>query len=112
MNELSLARQYLDCFFGKRPLDDMRELLADDLIFSGPFHQSTNADSYFKALLADPPVGVSYNILYEFEKDGVVCIIYEFNKAGVNTTMSQVFEVNNSKINKIVLVFDTSVFKP
>lgn len=110
MNSRTLAKKYLDCFFGKQPLSDMRELLADDLVFAGPFHQSTSADVYLKSLMDDPPVNASCNILYEFEKEDVACIIYEFAKPGINTTMTQVFEVTNSKISKIILVFDTAAF--
>lgn len=110
MNALTLAKKYLDCFFGKQPLSDMRELLADDFVFTGPFHQSIGADVYLQALMDDPPVNTSCNILYEFEKHGIACIIYEFVKPGINTTMTQVFEVTNTKISKIMLVFDSAAF--
>ena len=88
----------------------MRDLLADNLIFSGPFHQSASADEYVEALQADPPVDVSCNILYEFEKDDVACIIYEFIKAEIKTTMTQIFEVENAKISRIMLIFDSAAF--
>ena len=110
MNALSLAKKYISCFFGEQSLSTMRELLSDDLVFEGPFLKTTTANDYMQALINDPPVDVSCKILYEFEKDDVACIIYEFLKPGINCTMTQLFEAKNAKISKIILLFDTAAF--
>lgn len=110
MDATGIAKKYLECFFGKLPLEGMEELLADELQFTGPFHQYNSAQDYFQALINDPPVDVSYKILYEFEKLDTVCIVYEFSKAAVKTNMAQIFEIRDGKIYKIILIFDTTAF--
>ncbi|MDH5178952.1 MAG: nuclear transport factor 2 family protein [Gammaproteobacteria bacterium] len=110
MNSLQLAHAWLDCFYGKRPLMEMADLLADGLVFEGPLYQFDSKQAYLDSLRADPPVGLDYRILDEFVREDVVCIIYQFIKPGMTTTMAQTFSVVDDKITAIRLVFDSRPF--
>ncbi len=110
MSPLSLAKNYMSSFFGDALLADMRSVLADDLEFIGPFYRFNRADDYIASLEENPPEGVSYQIIQEYENDASCCIIYSFKKTGVDTVMAQLFEVNEGKIAKIRLIFDASKF--
>ena len=46
-----------------------------------------------------------------FENENSVCLVYQFSKPGVKTRMIQTFEINDGKISKIKLVFDTKAFR-
>lgn len=99
------------CFFGDAPLASMQELLADDLVFQGPFYEFTSAKDYLESLRADPPIGAEYKLVNVYENDHSVCFIYLFLKPGVETLMAQTFEVEKGKICKINLIFDAQAFK-
>lgn len=107
---LALAESYMKSFFGQAPLEMMGSLLADDLIFEGPFHKSFTAKEYIDALMEDPPKDVHYILEKIYEDENSVCLIYVFSKQGVETRMVQTFEVVDEKICKINLVFDTNAF--
>jgi len=110
MNPLNLAEKYMDCFYGKAPLDSMVDLLADDLVFQGPFHTFHSAKDYLESLKADPPLDASYRIVNVYENDNSVCLIYQFSKPGVETLVVQTFEIRGDRISKITLIFDTNAF--
>ncbi|NNE09158.1 MAG: nuclear transport factor 2 family protein, partial [Gemmatimonadetes bacterium] len=57
MSSLALARTFLDAF-SAADLPKLRALLADDLVFRGPFARFDSADEYAAAIAADPPAGV------------------------------------------------------
>jgi hypothetical protein len=88
----------------------MEPLLAEDLIFDGPFHKSSTAKEYLDSLRENPPKNAHYNLEETFESDNSVCLIYLFSKPGVETRMAQTFEIADGKICKIKLVFDTDAF--
>lgn len=110
MTPLELALKYMAAFFGEAPLTSMEALLADDLIFRGPFFEFESAKAYLASLKKDPPIDVKYRILDEYEKKDSACLIYQFSKPGVQTSMAQTFEVSDGKITKITLIFDTKAF--
>jgi len=58
----------------------------------------------------DPPIGCEHNIIEKFEKQNSVNLIYEFRKNEIITLMSQVFGIENNKIFKIILIFDSNKF--
>jgi len=107
---VNLAQTYMASFYGQAPLDKMEPLLAVNLIFDGPFQKFSTAKSYLDSLKANPPRNVHYKMEEIYEKGNSVCFIYEFSKPGVNTRMAQTFEINDGKISKIKLIFDTSAF--
>lgn len=107
---IDLAKGYMNSFFGQAPIDEMESLLADDLIFDGPFHKSATAKEYLNILRENPPKDVHYNLENVYEDENSVCLIYLFSKPGVETRMAQTFEITDGKICKIKLVFDTNAF--
>ncbi len=83
---VDLANIYMKSFFGQIPLDQMASILADDLIFEGPFHKSSNAKDYLDSLQRDPPSDVHYVIEKTYEDENSACLIYFVFKArGENT---------------------------
>ena len=111
MHPLELAHKYIAAFFGETPLESMAALLADKLIFEGPFYTFNTARDYLVSLQDDPPKDVSYTILNAYEDESSACLIYKFRKPGIEVLMAQYFEVADSKITKIRLIFDTKKFK-
>lgn len=101
---------YMESFYGQAPLEKMEPLLAVNLIFDGPYQKSSTAKSYLDSLKADPPTNVHYKIEEIYESENSVCFIYEFSKPGVKTRMAQTFEIDDGKICKIKLIFDTNAF--
>lgn len=106
---LELARRYLDIFCSG-DVEALRPLFHKDLLFEGPFSRFDSAGAYLSALNADPPRGISIQILAEFEKDQLACLIYEFRKDGIRTPMAQLFEIRDGKICRIKLIFDRADF--
>ena len=110
MTSKQLAEQYMACFYGEAPLASMRAFLADDLIFEGPMFRFNSADAYMQSLLKEPS-NASYELVYQFQTKDSVCFVYKFFKQELETLMSQTFECVEGKIQKIVLIFDSAVFK-
>ncbi|WP_455220889.1 hypothetical protein [Kaarinaea lacus] len=110
MSALDLALRYMEIFYSGREPDRLQSILHTDLQFRGPFVQFDSAQDYIASVEADPPVGCSYRLLNAFENENVANLLYEFSKQGITTTMSQLFEVQNDKITRIVLIFDSAVF--
>ncbi|MCK5353019.1 hypothetical protein KAJ77_10565, partial [bacterium] len=65
---------------------------------------------YINSLKSDPPVGCEYRLIRVFESTGSVNLIYEFIKGEFRTPMSQLFEFENDRITRILLIFDTAGF--
>ena len=110
MTALDLAYKYMEVFYGGQSLETLRELLAEDMSFKGPFYEYQSAADYIESLLSDPPKDAKYKILSAFETDHAACLVYQFEKPGVSTTMCQKFEVRNGKIKEILLIFDSADF--
>lgn len=98
------------CFYGDEPFASMADLLADDLIFEGPYFQYSNAKDYLESLKADPPTAVKYQLVKVYKDADSACLIYKFSKPGIETVMVQTFDVADGKICKINLIFDTKAF--
>jgi hypothetical protein len=107
---LKLALKFMDIFFSGEKMDRLRPLLADDFSFNGPLYKFDSAEDYINSLQADLPKGFNFEIIRSLEDESSACIFYQFTKPGVCTPMAQMFEVNEGKISKILLVFDTSAF--
>lgn len=107
---LKLAESYMKAFFGPAPLEELEILLADELVFEGPFHQSRSAKEYLQALRDSPLDDAHYIIEKAYEDENSACLIYVFSKPGVKTRMVQTFEVADNRICKINLVFDARAF--
>ena len=107
---LELAQGYMKSFFGQAPLETMATLLADDLVFEGPFDKFFTAKDYIDALQKDPPADVRYVLQRAYEDENSACLIYMFSKPGIETRMVQTFEIADEKICRITLVFDKKAF--
>lgn len=109
MRPTELAKIYLMSFFGHKPLDDLRPILAETLAFTGPFYTYHTAEDFIQSLretLPDQPM--AYEILQDVEKANSCCLVYKSNHQGVDETMAQLFEVNDDKITRIRLILDGS----
>ncbi len=111
MKPLELAFKYLEIFFSGENLDELKNLLAEDLSFTGPLFKFSSAEVYVKSLKEDPPKGMKYEIIKTFADDDSVCVIYNMSKGKFVTPMAQYFEMENSKIKKIILIFESKEFK-
>ncbi len=110
MTPLLLAHAYLNIFFHTHDMDELYELFAEDMVFEGPFFQSDTAEAYINRLKADPPVGCSYELHHAFESADAAMLVYTFRKGEIEAKMAQLFEVNEGRIKRIVLIFDTGDF--
>jgi hypothetical protein len=110
MNHADLALRYLEIFFSGQGFDELLEMFAESLQFEGPFYSFDSAQDYVDSLKSDPPIGCEYKLLNICEDAGFVTVIYEFKKDSIQTSMSQLFEIKNGKITKILLIFDTGKF--
>ena len=97
-------------FYSGRDPEELRAIVAEDLVFEGPFLRCESADAYIESLRGDPREGLRYEVIWEFESGASACLVYRFAKPGVDTTMAQVFETRGEKIVGITLVFDTGDF--
>ena len=110
MRPLALALKYMEIFYGGSDIEALRPLFAKDLTFEGPFYTFDSAEAYLDSLRKEPPEGLDYELLQTFEKESHVCLIYQFSKPGISIPMAQLFEIENDKISKIILIFDTGAF--
>lgn len=111
MTPLNLALKYMEAVFNNGNIDELKEILADDLRFSGPFYEFNSAIEYIDFLNADPPVGFRYELIESFENETSVCLVYQFMKDRVSTPMSQTFKIRDGKISSILLLFDSAALK-
>ena len=111
MNHLELAEKYMDCVFKTGDLEALRKIFSDDLKFSGPFYNFDSADDYVNALRNNPPKNFKYKIIKSYFDNHSACLIYEFSKLGVLTTMFQIFEIVDGKISHVLLIFDSRSFQ-
>ena len=111
MKPLELAKKYMDCVFKTGDYEELRNILADNFQFSGPFYNFDTADAYIDSLRTDPPVDFDYEIIKSYSDNLSACLIYKFSKPGVSTTMAQMFNITNGKIRSILLLFDTDTFR-
>lgn len=109
MTPLELALVYMDCLFETGDFDHLRTYLDDNLRFEGPLYRYESADDYINALKRDPPDNFSYKILKTWSDQSSACLVYQFTKPGISTTMAQVFETSGDKIKSIQLIFDASL---
>ncbi|MBL1213698.1 MAG: hypothetical protein D8M61_10165 [Ignavibacteriae bacterium] len=110
MNSIELAEEYLNIFFQTQNFDELRKILHQNLEFIGPYYKFNSAEDYINSLKENPPYDCSYDIISSTWNESSANVIYTFRKPGVETLMSQFFKIKNSKIIKIILIFDTAVF--
>ncbi len=111
MTPRRLAEKYMDFVFKTGDLEALRDILSDNLSFSGPFYRFDSADDYVDSLRNDPPEDFEYEIIRGYEDSDSACLIYQFSKPGISTLMTQIFWTNDEKISRILLIFDTGAFR-
>ena len=111
MEPLKLAQMYLDIVFKTGDFDQLQQILADDLKFSGPLYSFHTAGNYINSMKTDPPKDFEYKMIKTYQDNSSACLVYEFAKPGVSTIMTQTFEIEHNKIKSILLVFDTAAFR-
>ena len=108
MTPIELAKEYLQSYFGEKPVEDMLTVLAKDLKFTGPYYRYDSAEEYVDRLKERMPVDKSYDILKQLERGNTCCLVYRHIREGEEDIMAQLFEINEDKITRIRLVFDAS----
>ena len=111
MKPLKIALKFLDTFYHEDDAELLRELLHPDLSFEGPMYEFSSAGDFIESLKQDPPRDMDYRITKSFTDDNSVCLVYDFSKTGVTTPMVQLFDIDNGKIRRIRLVFDTAALE-
>ncbi len=111
MKPLELAMKYMEIFFSGKNIESLRDIFAADLSFCGPFYTFDSSEEYISSLISAPPEGFEYEIISSFESGTSACLIYCFTKPGISTPMAQFFETKDGTISKILLIFDSVVFK-
>ena len=110
MDPLDLARKYMTILFEQGDLNELDQVLAKNLYFSGPFYEFHSADTYIEALKSGPPRDFQYEMIAAYEYETTACLMYQFQKPGVSVPMAQYFEVKDDRISRILLIFDTAPF--
>lgn len=111
MAPLELANKYMEIFYRAGSIDSLTSLFADNFTFKGPFYEFNSAAAYIASLKQNPPKGLDYKIIQSYQNESSACLVYEFSKPGVSATVAQTFEVEEGKISKILLIFNTADFK-
>lgn len=111
MKPLKIALRFMDVFYHEDDPELLRELLHGNLVFEGPLYEYSSADDYIEALSQDPPRDMDYRILKSFADDSSVCLYYEFSKPGIKTPMVHLFDIEDGKIRRIRLLFDTAALE-
>jgi ketosteroid isomerase-like protein len=106
LTNLDLAKRYLDLFFNSE-FQGLRELFVDDLVFTGPLLQTSNADDYISAIKAEPSE-MGYELMRRYEDEDSVCCLYDVVKPALRFPIVQVFKFRNGKISHIQTIFDAS----
>jgi len=110
MSPLNLALNYMKIVYTSEDYDQLNNVLNQECLFSGPLYTFSSAQSYINSLKKDPPVDFKYEIINSYQDENSACLIYNFRKPGIETTMAQVFEVSQNKITSIQLIFDVTPF--
>jgi len=110
MKPIDLALKYMDIVFNGKDPHLLKEILDDQLTFSGPMYHFDSAKDYINSLIDNPPDGFGYELIHSYEDETTTCLLYEFHKPGVRIPMAQFFKIGKNKISKILLIFDASFF--
>ena len=111
MTPIELALKYMELIFTNGQPSRLHDILAEDMQFRGPFYHFNKANDYINSLKMDPPENFKYEMIKSYSDETSSCLVYHFSKPGISTIMSQLFEVRSNKITRILLVFDSQVFK-
>jgi hypothetical protein len=109
MTKQEIAMEYLRCFCAG-DIDGIDALLADNLHFTGTLHTYHSAREYLDSLRKDPPEACDYKVLSITESDQHVALFYEYQKPDRTMQIAQLFRIEDEKIHKVLLIFDSRGF--
>lgn len=52
----------------------------------------------------------NYSLIEKYENENSACLIYNFTKTGIQTTLAQTLRIDGGKIKEIILIFDSKSF--
>lgn len=107
---LQLAHNYLEIVFNSGKMEDLSMIIHNDLQFDGPLFTFSNRQSYIDSMVKQPPQGFKYEIMNEYGDENSAFILYQFSKPGISTPMAQHFQLEDKKIKRITLLFDSTKF--
>ena len=110
MTPLQVAADFLDCFC-RGDIDGLADLLDPKLKFEGPFFSGDGRDSYVQSLRDDPPAKSSHKLLNSVHDEQKVALFYDYIKPEGIVRIGQWFEIKDSKIAKMMLVFNVQESK-
>jgi hypothetical protein len=105
MNRRDLAMAFIHRFCSG-DIDGVASLLAEDLQFTGPFHQFDSRAAYLESLSRDPPEKCNHRVLSLTENEDGVAVFYDYVKSETALTIAQLFRFRGQKISEILIVFD------
>lgn len=106
----SRAISYVEAAGGK-DADTLEKLLADDVMFIGPFTKTTGAADYMNALQRMAPIWDRSDVREAFTSGSKACVAYDFiTKAQTALTCVEVLTFEEERITHIELFFDPAAF--
>lgn len=105
---LAVARRYHDAWSHRR-FDDIRPLLADDLVIETPINAYPSADSFAAAVAAFASLCNEVALLAEFGGADEAMLLYDMNVRGLGTLrVAEHFRVVDNRIALIRQIHDTA----
>ena len=109
----TIALAYIDAC-GRRDLDTVAPLLAEDMKFMGPGNTVTGAAPYLAVLRRLGPIWVRSDVKKVFTDGADVCVIYDLvtdSPAGA-VPIVEWLHIEGDRIATVMLFFDRPTFKP
>ena len=105
MTNREIALKYLSCFCAG-DIEELQQLLAPHLKFSGTLHSYSSRVEYLDSLNNDSPGKCDYKLLSIAENDDSVAVFYDYKKPDQIVHIAQLFTISDQKIQEILLIFD------
>ena len=106
MTRRDIAVEFIERFCSA-DVSGLKELLAPDLKFRGPWFQFDSAQDYLESLSNDSFEKCQYRLISVTENDDQVVTIYDYIKVDKKIIIAQLFQFDEHiKINEMLLVFD------
>lgn len=105
-----------DIRIGKAQMQDLRNLLADNMVFIGPLMKIEGADNYIGLLTNFIPFHEELNIIKQFQSGNEICTITNLklktpNGGKISMDIAEYILVENDKITNHTLYYDPRDFQ-
>ena len=107
MSNRAIALDYLDAFCSG-DLTAVAATLADAFSLAGPLGTFDSKRSYIDALRRNPPQAGRLDVIEALEYGDKVAVFYRYLKPGGGRLIAQLFWLQDGKISKTLLVFDSA----